>query len=51
MLQYDAVKLDDCLNLMDKPVAILARYLRRLNSRAINIVKVYLRHHNIDDAT
>jgi len=40
VLQYDAVELDDRLTFVEEPVAILARDVRRLRSRAIPVVKV-----------
>ncbi|KAH0660902.1 hypothetical protein KY289_029650 [Solanum tuberosum] len=39
VLQYDAVELDDRLTFVEEPVAILARDVRRLRSRAIPVVK------------
>ncbi|KAH0743021.1 hypothetical protein KY290_032665 [Solanum tuberosum] len=44
VLQYDAVELDDRLTFVEEPVAILARDVRRLRSRAIPVVKVRWRH-------
>ncbi|WMV18792.1 hypothetical protein MTR67_012177, partial [Solanum verrucosum] len=51
VLQYDAVELDDRLTFVDEPVAILARDVRRLHSRAIPIVKVRWRHRPVEEAT
>ncbi|WMV18794.1 hypothetical protein MTR67_012179, partial [Solanum verrucosum] len=51
VLQYDAVELDDCLTFVEEPVAILARDVRRLHSRAIPIVKVRWRHRPVEEAT
>ncbi|WMV13413.1 hypothetical protein MTR67_006798 [Solanum verrucosum] len=39
VLQYDAVELDDRLTFVEETVAILARDVRRLHSRAIPVVK------------
>ena len=41
VIQYDAVDLDDSLRYIEEPVAILARDVRRLRSRAIPVVKVH----------
>ncbi|WMV18622.1 hypothetical protein MTR67_012007 [Solanum verrucosum] len=51
VLQYDAVELDDRLTFVEEPVAILARDVRRLHSRAIPIVKVRWRHRPVEEAT
>jgi len=41
VIQYDAVDLDDSLRYIEEPVAILARDVRRLRSRAIPMVKIH----------
>ncbi|KAH0757160.1 hypothetical protein KY290_020653 [Solanum tuberosum] len=51
VLQYDAVELDDRLTFVEEPVAILARDVRRLRSRAIPVVKVHWRHRPVEEAT
>ncbi|KAH0724552.1 hypothetical protein KY284_000417 [Solanum tuberosum] len=51
VLQYDAVELDDHLTFVEEPVAILARDVRRLRSRAIPVVKVRWRHRPVEKAT
>ena len=51
MLLYDAVELDDRLTFVEEPVAILARDVRKLRSRAIPIVKVCWRHRSVEEAT
>ncbi|WMV18508.1 hypothetical protein MTR67_011893, partial [Solanum verrucosum] len=51
VLQYDAVELDDRLTFVEEPVAILARDVRRLCSRAIPVVKVRWRHRPVEEAT
>ena len=51
MLQYDAIELDDYLTFVEEPVAILARDVRKLRSRAIPIVKVRWRHRLVEEAT
>ncbi|XP_049406129.1 uncharacterized protein LOC125869726 [Solanum stenotomum] len=51
VLQYDAVELDDRLAFVEEPVAILARDVRRLRSRAIPVVKVRWRHRPVEEAT
>ena len=51
VLQYDAVELDDRLTFVEEPVAILARDVRRLRSRAIPVVKVRWRHRPVEEAT
>ncbi|WMV38029.1 hypothetical protein MTR67_031414 [Solanum verrucosum] len=51
LIQYDAVDLDDSLRYIEEPVAILARDVRRLRSRAIPVVKVHWRHLPVEEAT
>lgn len=51
VLQYDAIELDDHLTFVEEPVAILARDVRKLRSRAIPIVKVRWRHRSVEEAT
>ncbi|XP_049378117.1 uncharacterized protein LOC125842875 [Solanum stenotomum] len=51
VLQYDIVELDDRLTFVEEPVAIIARYVRRLRSRAIPAVKVHSRHRLVEKAT
>ncbi|XP_069155859.1 uncharacterized protein [Solanum lycopersicum] len=51
VLQYDAIELDDHLTFVEEPVAIIARDVRKLRSRAIPIVKVRWRHRSIEKAT
>ena len=51
MFHYDAVELDDCLIFVEEPIAILARDMRKLRSRAILIVKVRWRHCSVEEAT
>ncbi|XP_015165551.1 uncharacterized protein [Solanum tuberosum] len=51
ILQYGAVELDDRLTFVEEPVAILARDVRRLRSRAIPVVKVHWRHRPVEEAT
>jgi len=51
VLQYDVVELDDRLTFVEEPVAILARDVRRLRSRAIPVVKVHWRHRPVEEAT
>jgi len=51
VIQYDAVDLDDSLRYIEEPVAILARDVRRLRSRAIPVVKVHWRHRPVEEAT
>ncbi|XP_069151995.1 uncharacterized protein [Solanum lycopersicum] len=45
------VELDDCLIFVEEPIAILARDMRKLRSRAILIVKVRWRHCSVEEAT
>lgn len=47
VLQYDVVELDDHLIFVEEPVAILARDVRRLRSRAVLVVKVCWRHYPV----
>ncbi|XP_055814147.1 uncharacterized protein LOC129883532 [Solanum dulcamara] len=51
VLQYDAIDLDDYLSYIEEPVAILARDVRQLHSRAIPIVKVHWRHRPMEEST
>uniref|UniRef100_A0A0V0GJB6 Putative ovule protein n=1 Tax=Solanum chacoense TaxID=4108 RepID=A0A0V0GJB6_SOLCH len=51
VIQYDAVDLDDSLRYIEEPVAILARDVRRLRSRAIPVVKVRWKHRPVEEAT
>ena len=51
MIQYYAVDLDDNLRYIEEPVAILARDVRRLRSRAIPVIKVHWRHRPVEEAT
>ncbi|WMV58178.1 hypothetical protein MTR67_051563 [Solanum verrucosum] len=51
VIQYDAVDLDDSLRYIEEPVAILARAVRRLRSRAIPVVKVHWRHRPVEEDT
>ncbi|WMV37771.1 hypothetical protein MTR67_031156 [Solanum verrucosum] len=51
VIQYDAVDLDDSLRYIEEPVAILARDVRQLLSRAIPVVKVQWRHRPVEEAT
>ncbi|XP_015161830.1 uncharacterized protein [Solanum tuberosum] len=51
VLQYDAVELNDRLTFVEGPLAILARNVRRLRSRAIPVVKVRWGHRLVEEAT
>ncbi|XP_015161076.1 uncharacterized protein [Solanum tuberosum] len=51
VIQYDAVDLDDSLRYIEEPVAILARDVRRLRSRAIPVIRVHWRHRPVKEAT
>ncbi|XP_049357343.1 uncharacterized protein LOC125822006 [Solanum verrucosum] len=50
VLQYDAVKLDDCLTYIKETIAILARDVRQLRFRAIRVVRVCWRHCLVEEA-
>ncbi|WMV58557.1 hypothetical protein MTR67_051942, partial [Solanum verrucosum] len=51
VIQYDVVDLDDSLRYIEEPVAILARDVKRLRSRAILVAKVHWRHRPVEEAT
>ncbi|WMV58218.1 hypothetical protein MTR67_051603 [Solanum verrucosum] len=51
VIQYDAVDLDDSVRYIDEPIAILARDVRRLRSRAILMVKVHWKDRPVEKAT
>ncbi|WMV30044.1 hypothetical protein MTR67_023429 [Solanum verrucosum] len=51
MLQYEEVELDNHLTYIEEPVANVARDVRQLRSRVILVVKVYWRHHLVEEAT
>lgn len=40
MLQYNSIELDNCLSFIEKPIATLAKDVRKRCSRAILMVKV-----------
>ncbi|WMV18477.1 hypothetical protein MTR67_011862 [Solanum verrucosum] len=51
VLQYDGVELDDCSTFVEEPIAIFAKDVRRLRSRAIPMVKVRWRRRAVKEAT
>ncbi|WMV13828.1 hypothetical protein MTR67_007213 [Solanum verrucosum] len=51
VVQYDSVELDDRLTFIEELVAILARDVRQLRSRAIPVVKVRWRHCPVEKVT
>ncbi|WMV41264.1 hypothetical protein MTR67_034649 [Solanum verrucosum] len=51
VLQYDVVEVDGRLTYIKQLVAILARVMRQLRTRAIHVVKVYWRHRLVEEAT